>query len=334
MVGGDFLEEIINKIVNAMDDLSPEQVRKLKNVLIINLSNQSDLKGEVSVGIENWELILKNYLGCKKLENCSDGTIQNYQRILRKMYSDIGKGIRDITSNDLRLFMAKYIEERKISMQYSENIRHILNGFFRWCQDEDIIQINPARKLQRIKVPRLIKKPYTAEERLKLTRAAKSMRDMAIMEVLYSTAGRLGEILALNREDVKFIGNKAEILIYGKKGKAERKVFLTEQSVYYLKNYLKSRVDNNPALFVTLRKPYKRIDERAVQLMIKNLGEKCGIKAHPHKFRRTLLSDMSKRGANIQEIKEYAGHIKIETTMLYVSTNEESVKAAFDKFIS
>ena len=329
-----FLEEVINKILNAMDDLTPEQVRKLRNVLIINLSNQSDSRNEVSTGGESWEQILKNYLGCKKLENCADGTLKNYQRTLRIMYADIGKPIKEITSNDLRLFMAKYMEERKISMQYSENIRHILNGFFRWCQDEEIIRINPARKLQRIKVPKLIKKPYTAEERLKLTRAAKCMRDMAIMEVLYSTAGRLGEILALNRDDVRFIGNKAEIIIYGQKGKAERKVFLTEQSVYYLKNYLESRTDDNPALFVTLRKPHKRIDERAVQLMIKTLGEKCGIKAHPHKFRRTLLSDMSKRGANIQEIKEYAGHVKIETTMLYVSTNEESVKAAFNKFIS
>lgn len=328
------MEEIINKIINAMDDLTPEQVRQLRNVLIINLSNQAVPKNEVSTSTKSWEQIIKNYLGCKKLENCADGTLKNYQRILRIMYSDIGKPIKNITSNDLRLFMAKYMEERKVSMQYSENIRHTLNGFYRWCQDEDIIKTNPARKLQRIKVPKLIKKPYTAEERLKLTRAAKCMRDMAIMEVLYSTAGRLGEILSLNREDVKFIGNKAEIIIYGHKGKAERKVFLTEQSVYYLKNYLASRTDNNPALFVTLKNPHKRINERAVQLMIKNLGKKCGIIAHPHKFRRTLLSDMSKRGANIQDIKEYAGHVKIETTMLYVSTNEESVKAAFDRFIS
>ena len=97
---------------------------------------------------------------------------------------------------------------------------------------------------------------------------------------------------------------------------------------------MQSRADDNPALFVSLRKPYKRINERTVQIMIKTIGEKCGIKAHPHKFRRTLLTDMSKRGANIQEIKEYAGHVKVETTMLYVSTNEESVKAAFNKFIS
>lgn len=328
------MDELINKIVNAMDDLTPEQIRKLKNVLIINLNDQLKLKNEVSTCPSDWEQVLNHYLGCKKLENCADGTLKNYQRTLRIMYTEIGKDIRNITTNDLRYFLARYIEHRKISLQYSESIRHTLNGFFQWCQDEEIIRSNPAKKLQKIKVPKLIKKPYTAEERLKLTRAAKCIRDMAIMEVLYSTAGRLGEILALNRKDVKFIGNKAEIIIYGQKGKAERKVFLTEQSVYYLKNYLQTRTDDNPALFVSERRPHNRLDERAVQVMIKTLGEKCGIKAHPHKFRRTLLTDMSKRGANIQEIKEYAGHVKIETTMLYVSVTDESVKAAFNKYIS
>lgn len=334
MTGGDLMEEVINRIVNAMDDLTPEQVRKLRNVLVINLSGQREQKNEVSTGLSSWEILLNNYLGCKKLENCSNGTLKNYQRIVRTMYSQVGKEIKDITANDLRLFMARYIEQRKISSRYSETIRLTLCAFFQWCQDEEIITANPARKLQRIKIPKMIRKPYTAEERLRLTRAAKNIRDMAIMEVLYSTAARLGEILALNKEDIKFIGNKAEIIIYGQKGKAERKVYLSEQSVYFLKGYLETRTDDNPALFVSLRKPYHRIDERAVQLMIKDIGERCGVVAHPHKFRRTLLTDMSKRGANIQEIKEYAGHVKIETTMLYVSTNEESVKAAFDKFIS
>lgn len=328
------MEEVINRIIIAMDDLTPDQIRKLKNVLTINLSEKYSGKNEIVKDKNGWEIILKNYLCCKKLENCADGTLQHYQRILRILYSEIGKEVKDITSNDLRFFMASYIERRKISQQYSENIRHILNGFFQWCQDEEIINVNPAKKLQRIKVPKIIKKPYTAEERLRLTRSARCVRDMAIMEVLYSTAGRLGEILALDRDDIRFIGNKAEIIIYGQKGKAERKVFLTEESVYYLKKYLQSREDNNPALFVSTRKPHNRLNERAVQVMIKDLGKKCGIAAHPHKFRRTLLSDMSKRGANIQDIKEYAGHVKIETTMLYVSTNEDSVKAAFDKYIS
>jgi site-specific recombinase XerD len=329
------MEELIRRIIAAMgNDLTAEQNRKLENVLIIKLTEFLHKDTEVSTTPADWEKILNHYLGCKKLENCADGTIANYRRTLQIMYSAVGKNIRDITANDLRYFMARYIETRKISLQYSENIRHILTGFFGWAQDEGIINVNPAKKLQRIKVPKRIKKPYTAEERLRLTRAANHIRDMAIMEVLYSTAGRLGEVLALNKSDVHFIGNKAEAVIYGKKGKAERKVCLTEQSVYYLRCYLETRTDDDPALFVSTRRPHKRLDERAVQVMIRKLGAQCGVEAHPHKFRRTLLTDMSKRGANIQDIKEYAGHVKIETTMLYISTSEESVKSAFNRCIS
>lgn len=326
------MQEKINKIVMAMQqDLTSEQLKKLENVLLIILND--DRKEELSTEPLEWESILNHFLGCKKLENCSNGTLIGYQRALRIMYRTIGKDIRDITANDLRIYLAQYMEKRHISLVYSESLRHILCSFFTWAQDEEIITVNPSRKLQRIKVPKVIKKPYTAEERLRLTRAARCIRDMAIMEVLYSTAGRLGEILALNRDDIHFIGNKAEIIIYGQKGKAERKVYLTEQSVYYLKSYLETRTDDNNALFVSMRKPYKRMDERAVQVMIKKLGDQVGIKAHPHKFRRTLLTDMSKRGANIQDIKEYAGHVKIETTMLYVSVTEESVRSSFNRCI-
>lgn len=330
------MEELITKILTAMQELSTEQLRKLENVLVIELKEYEDRRNgtELSVNPHEWESILYHYLSCKKLENCSDGTIKVYQRTIRMMYSSIGKDISNITANDLRYYIARYLKDRHISLGYSESLRRTIHGFFNWCQNEGIITVNPAAKLQRIKVPKVIKKPYTAEERLKLTRAAKCIRDMAIMEVLYSTAGRLGEILALNREDIKFIGNKAEVIIYGQKGKTERKVYLTEQSVFYLRLYLESRVDDNPALFVSERKPYKRLDERAVQVMIKKLGRQCGIVAHPHKFRRTLLTDMSKRGANVQDIKTYAGHVKIETTMLYVSVSEESVKSAFNKCIA
>lgn len=330
------MEQMINKVMAAMHDLDPEQLRRLENVLVIQLQDYENRKRgtEITTSLNGWEQILNHYLGCKKLENCADSTLRNYQRIIRMMYSSIGKDIKEITANDLRYYLAKYMETRKISLSYSETMRRTFTAFFGWVQDEGIINHNPAKKLQRIKVPKIIKRPYTAEERLKLTRAAKCIRDMAIMEVLYSTAGRLGEILALNRDDINFLGNKAEVIIYGQKGKAERKVFLTEQSVYYLKAYLETRTDNDPALFVSERKPHRRLDERAVQVMIKKLGKKCNIVAHPHKFRRTLLTDMSKRGANVQEIKAYAGHVKIETTMLYVSVGEESVKSAFDRCIA
>ena len=211
-------------------------------------------------------------------------------------------------------------------------MRHNISGFFSWATDEGYINRNPARRLKRVKVPQKIKKPYTAEEREHLKDVAKTERDVAIMELLYSTAGRIGEVVALNRDDVDFVNR--EIIIYGQKGKKERKVYLTEGCVYHLKKYLESRDDNNPALFVRGRKPYNRLGRQAIQDMLRKLGAEAGVHAHPHKFRRTLLTDAGARGEPLQEIQAYAGHAKSDTTMLYVSVKQESVKASFMRLIA
>ena len=157
-------------------------------------------------------------------------------------------------------------------------------------------------------MPQKIKKPYTAEEREHLKDVAKTERDVAIMELLYSTAGRIGEVVALNRDDVDFINR--EIIIYGQKGKKERKVYLAEGCVYHLKKYLESRDDNNPALFVRGRKPYNRLGRQAIQDMLRKLGAEAGVHAHPHKFRRTLLTDAGARGVADTRNQAYAGHAK------------------------
>ena len=152
------------------------------------------------------------------------------------------------------------------------------------------------------------------------------------MELLYSTAGRIGEVVSINREDVDFPNR--EIVIYGQKGKKERKVYLTEGCIYHLKKYLASRTDDNPALLVVDRKPYSRLQREAIQTMLRKLGTEAGIHAHPHKFRRTLLTDAGTRGVPLQEIQAYAGHAKPDTTMLYVSVKDETVKASFMRLMA
>lgn len=157
-------------------------------------------------------------------------------------------------------------------------------------------------------------------------------RDLAIMEVLYSTAARVGEIVALNRSDINFVGK--DVVIYGQKGKAERMVYLTDTAAYHLKKYLSGRTDDNPALFVSCRAPYRRLTESGIQAMLRTLGRRVGVHAHPHKFRRSLLTDAGARGVPLQELQRYAGHVKPDTTMIYVSVREESVRASFNRYIA
>ena len=183
-----------------------------------------------------------------------------------------------------------------------------------------------------MKVPQKIKKPFSAAEREHLRCTASRERDIAIMEFLYSTAGRIGEVVALNRSDIDW-GNR-EVIIYGEKGKKERKVYLTEECAYHLRKYLLSRTDTNPALFVGCRKPFGRLGKEAIQSMLSELGKKAHIHTHPHKFRRTLLTDAGNRGIPLQEIQSYAGHKKPDTTMMYVTVSEENVKASFRRYIA
>lgn len=329
------VEKVINGIIAAMqDDLTDEQLRKLENVLVMQMHGLriEEESTELVVSERHWEKVLRLYIASKRLENCADSTLESYERCIRMLMQALNKRLPDITTNDLRYYLAMYQERRKISMSYMETLRHYISSFFTWVADEGYIIRNPARRLKRVKVPQKLKKPYTAEEREHLKDIAKTQRDLAIMELLYSTAGRIGEVVALNRNDIDFY--RKEIVIWGEKGKRERTVYLTDGCIYHLRKYLESRTDNNPALFVTLRKPYARIGKKGIEAMLRNLGRSAGIHAHPHKFRRTLLTDGGARGIPLQELQAYAGHKKADTTMLYITVKQDQVKASFMRCIA
>lgn len=329
------MKELIQSILQEMQaELNGEQLEKLEAVLILKTHGWKLEKEqtELVVAEEQWNRILMKYLACKRLENCSEGTIRSYGIALTKMFDTIRKDLKDITTDDIRYYLALYRQNRGISAGYLDTIRRYLRSFFNWANDEGYIPCNPVRQIKRVKVPQKIRKPYSPEELEKLKRSAETERDLAIIEVLYSTAGRVGEIASLNRSDVHI--SDRECIIYGQKGKKERRVYLTPESCYHLRKYLESRTDSNPALFVGLRDPHERLDKTAIQSMIRKLGIKCDIHAHPHKFRRTMLTDCSARGMSLQEIQAYAGHQSPETTMQYITVKEDSVKASFNKLIA
>lgn len=315
------IEKIQSKILMRMQEiLDNEQLQKLENVLVLEFHNievKQECTGLVT-SERHWEKILRIFLASKRIENCSEGTLN--------------KKLQDITTNDIRYYLAMYQETRKISMSYLDTIRRYLSSFFAWVSDEGYIPKNPMRRLKKIKVPQTIKKPFTQAEMEHLRCSAECQRDIAIMEFLYSTAARIGEVIRLNRNDIDW-SNK-EVIIYGEKGKKERKVYLTDECAYHLKKYLFARTDMNPALFVGNKQPHGRLGKQAIQLMLRTLGKKTGIHAHPHKFRRTLLTDAGNRGIPLQEIQAYAGHQKPDTTMLYVTVSEENVKASFRRYIA
>lgn len=102
-----------------------------------------------------------------------------------------------------------------------------------------------------------------------------------------------------------------------------------------MKNYLDSRTDDNPALFVSLLKPYNRLQISGVEIRLRSLGRELGIpKVHPHKFRRTLATRAIDKGMPIEQVQRLLGHTQIDTTMQYAMINQKNVKVSHQKYIA
>ena len=213
-----------------------------------------------------------------------------------------------------------------------KNVRAVYSSFFGWLRDRDRIRRNPMVLVESIKVEKKIRKPYTDEERERMLRKCSSLRDKALLEFLYSTAVRVSELSEINREDIRY-ANK-ELIVYGK-GAKERTVYINERTNMYLKEYLESRKDNDPALFVGSKKPNSRLTKTGIEDIIRRIGEKAGVEnAHPHRFRRTALTNALNRGMPLQEAMIFAGHAKSETTMRYCTVNQEGVRYHHFKYLS
>ena len=329
-------QQLINQILESMSRWIPEQaLARLEKVLIVSFHGiqMSEEKTSIIPMESQWQNILRIWIASKKLENCSKGTLENYHRCIRMMMEEINKPIKEITTNDLRFYLAIYQDRRNVKPSYLETMRHTISSWFTWLNDEGYIDRNPARKLKRIKFPSEIQKPFSPSEIEALKRNAFQQRDLALVEFLCSTGARIGEALSLDIDQINF--DSKDAIIYGEKGKKERFVYLTDSCCYHLKKYLQSRTDKNPALFVGMKYPHQRLTKSGAQSMLRNLGKKVGIaKVHPHRFRRTLATNALDRGVPIEQVQEILGHAKIETTRIYCTVSESNVRSSFRRLIA
>ena len=145
------IEKIQNQILEKMaDSLSAEQFRKLENILAIEFHGievQEECTQLVTSEI-HWQKILRTFIASKRIENCSQGTLERYNDCVVKLVTALNKRLQDITTNDIRYYLAMYQEQRKISMSYMDTIRRYLSSFFAWISDEGYISRNPMRRLK------------------------------------------------------------------------------------------------------------------------------------------------------------------------------------------
>lgn len=324
-------QTLINDVVQEMlPYLNNSQAEKLQSVMQHILFDYE--VSENGTGNEESEQnFVEIFISAKKIEGCSEKSLKYYDATINTMITSIGKKVKHIKTDDIRNYLTEYQTIKNSSRVTIDNIRRILSSFFSWLEDEDYILKSPVRRIHKIKTTSNIKETYS-DESLELMRDnCTEIRDLAIIDLLASTGMRIGEMVLMNKTDINF--NERECVVFGK-GNKERIVYFDARAKIHLQNYLVSRIDNNPALFVSLRAPYERLNIGGVEVRLRNFGKQLGInKVHPHKFRRTLATMAIDKGMPIEQLQHLLGHRRIDTTLQYAMVKQSNVKNAHRKYI-
>ncbi|EJX09485.1 site-specific recombinase, phage integrase family [gut metagenome] len=281
------------------------------------------------------EKTIYKFVVSKAVEGLSEGSLETYKRILVTFFQSVQKDIKQVTTDDIRIYLACKKMQKK-SGNYMNLIRRTLSSFFKWCCDNEILTNNPVRKINSIRVEKKVRKAFSEDEMELLRISAKTLRDKSVIEFLYSTGCRVSEMCSLNISDIDFGQAKATVL---GKGKKYRDVYLSPRCKIMLSEYIGSRTDNLEALFVSKpifaeNEKLNRFTKSGVEAMLRSLGKKCGIdNVHPHRFRRTAATLALKRGMPIEQVQKMLGHESIATTTIYAQSNMDDVQASHNKFI-
>ena len=323
----DLIKDVIQGMLPFMNNAQNE---KLQEVLQYTLAKYevTEKQNQENNSKQNY---VELFLSAKRIEGCSEKSLKYYKSTIEAMLCELKKDVKHIVTDDIRGYLTEYQEKKKSSRVTIDNIRRILSSFFSWLEDEDYILKSPVRRIHRVKTGTNIKETYS-DEALELMRDnCSELRDLAIIDMLASTGMRVGEMVLLNREDIDF--NERECVVFGK-GDKERIVYFDARTKIHLQNYLNSRKDDNPALFVSLQSPYNRMNIGGIEVRLRQLGKRLGLnKVHPHKFRRTLATMAIDKGMPIEQLQQLLGHRRIDTTLQYAMVKQSNVKIAHRKYI-
>ena len=322
------MEDKIVAVLNEMAEyLSVSQMKKLQEVML----------GAFSEGIIEKKDIpnddyLKMFLDAKKIEGCSERTIQYYRVTIEKLLSMIADPIRKVTTERIREYLADYQQINNCSKVTVDNVRRNISSFFSWLEEENYILKSPMKRIHKIKTNQQVKEVISDEDIEKLRDNCACQRDLAMIDLLYSTGIRVGELVNLNIADIDL--DARECVVFGKGGK-ERKVYFDAKAKLHMQEYIESREDDNPALFVTLDAPHDRLKISGVEIRVRQMGRTLELqRIFPHKFRRTTATRAIDKGMPIEQVQKLLGHSQIDTTMQYAIVNQNNVKTSHQKFIS
>lgn len=322
------MEEKIVTVLNEMAEyLSISQMKKLQEVILRNFSENEAKKKRISN-----EDFLKMFLDAKRIEGCSDRTLNYYKITVEQFICQVETAVRKITTEEIREYLSNYQKRNNCSNVTIDNIRRNISSFFSWLEEEDYILKSPMKRIHKIKTKTVVKNIISDEGIEKLRDNCKEKRDLAIIDLLYSTGIRVGELVNLNIDDIDLEGR--ECVVYGK-GDKERRVYFDAKAKVHLKEYIDARTDTNEALFVTLDAPYDRLKISGVEIRLRKLGRTLELeKIHPHKFRRSMATRAIDKGMPIEQVQKILGHSQIDTTMQYAMVNQSNVKMSHQRYMA
>lgn len=323
-------EKFLNNVITELKDIDGDIRQKIIDTLSIQL-NDYDLTEkctDLSIVKPDYETYLKRYIATKQIEGLSINSLKRYYDINIRLLRFLNKPINEISTFDIRYYMAYLRKTKSVSNVTLDGMRRCYRSFFSWLYNENLIQSNPCASLSQIKCKKTIKKPFSAVDVEKLRVACSSKRELALIDFLYSTGCRVSEVSSVDITDIDFDMNEIKIL---GKGNKERIVYLTDVAMLHLKEYLQERADFSNALFVG--KGGNRLHKSGISAILKNIANKAHVlNVHPHRFRRTLATDLLNRGMNIQDVAAILGHSDLKTTQIYCYIDQNNVHMAYTKY--
>lgn len=314
-------------------EVPDEYLRTIRNKLALYV-NDFDIKIRETAVIKYTGYLpdfYKAYIVSRKIEGLSKKTLELYNLYLDDFFFTVNKNVKDITANDIRVYLYTTQESRNISNRTLDSRRTAIHAFFEWAANEGYVNKNPCRSIKNIKYERIQKKPLSEMELERIRLSCQTVREKAMIEFLYSTGARVTEACIAKKSDVDFY--KGEVVVLGK-GNKHRKTYLNARSKLLLKQYLDSRDDESEYIFVSDRKPHQALKKEAIEKIVREIGKKSGLgrPLTPHLFRHTLATMLLQRGTPITEVQKILGHVDINTTTIYAKVSDEDVKTSHIKY--
>lgn len=320
---------LANDLKVIMSTLSPDiEMDKLEVRLEEVLSNyevqrrtQKDIENDLNEKIEI-------FISARIIEGLARGTLKGFRIELGMFSKFVNKAVVQINTSDIRKYLGS---SKSWKLSTVERKLSVIKTFFGWLVQEEMLLRDPSAKIKPPKKPKRLPKGLTIEELEQVRESCQTLRERAIIEVMYSTGCRLAEIMHMKIADLNVQDMNMRVI---GKGNKERIVYLSFKALYHVKKYLKHRTDDCEYLFVTDRRPNRRMTDRTIGRLVDKIESRVQIskKLTPHVFRHTKAMLMMENGADLADVQQILGHENPSTTQIYAHISEERKKSAHKKY--